>query len=184
MELFLYLIPAALILWIIIVYNSLISLKNQVQNSFSGIDVQLKRRNDLIPNLVNTVKGYATHERELFENITRLRISIMNASNNSDVKELAKNDDMMTSTLKSLFAVSENYPDLKANENFLNLQNQIARTEDQIAASRRIYNNNVMTFNSKIQVFPNNLVAQTLSFKEFDFFSIQENEKVNPNVEL
>ena len=184
MELFLYIIPAALILWIIIVYNSLISLKNQVQNSFSGIDVQLKRRNDLIPNLVNTVKGYATHERELFENITQLRTSIMNASNNSDVKELAKNDDMMTSTLKSLFAVSENYPDLKANENFLNLQNQIARTEDQIAASRRIYNSNVMTFNSKIQVFPNNLVAQSLKFKEFEFFSIQENEKVNPDVQL
>ncbi|MCH8520008.1 MAG: LemA family protein [Nanoarchaeota archaeon] len=184
MELFLYIIPAVLILWIIIVYNSLISLKNQVQNSFSGIDVQLKRRNDLIPNLVNTVKGYATHERELFENITQIRTSMMNASNNSNIKELAKADDMMTSTLKTLFAVSENYPDLKANENFLNLQNQITRTEDQIAASRRIYNSNVMIFNSKIQVFPNNLVAQSLKFKEFEFFSIQESEKINPNVEL
>lgn len=164
-------------LWILITYNNLIGLKNSVGNSFSGIDVQLKRRADLIPNLINTVKGYAKHEREVLESLTQARTSIMNGSANSNINQMAQGENMLNSALKSVFAVAENYPDLKANENYLKLQEELSETEDQIAASRRIYNENVVYFNNKIQMVPSNIIASLFNFKEEQFFKIQEPEK-------
>ena len=173
-----YIILGFLVLYLIFIYNSFVRLRNQVLNSFSGIDVQLKRRNDLIPNLVNAVKGYAMHEKQLLETLTKKRASLMNTLEEKDVKKVAKEDESLSGVLKSLFMVSENYPDLKANQNFLNLKRQLRRTEDQIAASRRIYNSNVAIFNSKIEVFPNNLLNKLLKFNKFDFYSIKESEVV------
>ena len=175
---FVYVIIGMLVL-IIFLYNRLISLRNQVKNSFSGIDVQLKRRNDLIPNLVETVKGYAKHEKKLLENIAKERASIMKAIDSKNVKEIAKKEESMSTALRSLLAVSENYPDLKANENFLDLQDKLTKTEDQISASRRIYNSNVTHFNTAIEVFPNNIFANIFNFEKFDFFEIKESEKKN-----
>lgn len=169
------------VLFFIIVYNGLVRLRNDVKNSWSGIDVQLKRRNDLIPNLINTVKGYAKHEKELLEKITKERTSIMKATS---PQTIAKADAGLTGALKSLFAVAENYPQLKANENFLELQKELANTEDQIAAARRIYNENVTVFNTKTEVFPNNMVANMSGFTEFQFFKAQESEKKNVQVKF
>jgi len=156
------------------IYNGLVTLKNRVDEAWSDIDVQLKRRHDLIPNLVNTVKGYATHERELFEKVTEARTAAMGAQNPAD-KEEAEN--ALSGTLKSLFAVAENYPDLKANQNFLELQKELTDTEDKIQASRRFYNGNVRDFNTKIEVFPSNIVAGMLHFTKRDFFQMDEAEK-------
>src|SRR6056297_1020943 len=156
-------IIAVIVIALIVMYNGLIRLRNRVQEAWSDIDVQLKRRADLIPNLVNTVKGYAKHEKTLLENITKARSQLMQAGN---VKEKAKANNMLSDTLKSLFAVSENYPDLKANQNFLQLQEELTDTENKIQASRRFYNGNVRDFNTKIQTFPNNIVAGALGFKE------------------
>ncbi|PLW80437.1 hypothetical protein C0585_02470 [Candidatus Woesearchaeota archaeon] len=175
-------IVGVLILWIIFTFNSLISLRNDVKKSFSGIDVQLKRRSDLIPNLVETVKGYAKHEKELLENVTKARTSIMNASNKEDIKTMAKEDNLLSNGLKSIFAVAENYPKLKANENFLKLQDELSETEDQIAASRRIYNENVTYFNTKIQTFPNNLLASMFNFKEKELFETSEKRNVKVKI--
>jgi len=158
----------------VVIYNGLVTLKNRVDEAWSDIDVQLKRRHDLIPNLVNTVKGYATHERELFEKVTEARTAAMGAQNPAD-KEKAEN--MLSGTLKSLFAVAENYPDLKANQNFLELQKELTDTEDKIQASRRFYNGNVRDFNTKIEVFPSNIVAGMLHFTKRDFFQMDEAEK-------
>lgn len=158
----------------ILLYNSLIRLKNQVKNSFAQIDVQLKRRNDLIPNLIEAVKGYMKHERTLLENITRARTSIMQSKGLED-KAAASNK--MTQTLKSLFAVAENYPDLKANQNFLQLQEELSGTENKIAYARQHYNDIVMKFNTKIQVFPTKIFAKMLNFKEETFFTTPEEEK-------
>lgn len=175
---------AVILLWVILTYNSLISLRNSVKTSWSGIDVQLKRRANLIPNLINTVKGYAKHEKELLENLTKARTSIMNASKTGDVKGAANGENMLNSTLKSLFAVSENYPDLKANQNFMKLQDELSDTEDNIAAARRIYNENVNYFNTKVETFPSNLIANMFTFKQFDFFETIEQEKKNVKVEF
>ncbi len=180
----LYIILGIVILYLVFVYNSFVRLRNQVLNSYSGIDVQLKRRNDLIPNLVNAVKGYAKHEKDLLESLTKKRADLMNTLDEQDVKKVAKEDNKLTNNLKSLFAVSENYPDLKANQNFLKLKKQLRRTEDQIAASRRIYNSNVATFNSKIQVFPNNKLNKMFKFKKFDFYSIDDKEKRGVNIDF
>jgi len=158
----------------VVIYNGLVTLKNRVDEAWSDIDVQLKRRHDLIPNLVNTVKGYATHERELFEKVTEARTAAMGAQNPAD-KEKAEN--MLSGTLKSLFAVAENYPDLKANQNFFELQKELTDTEDKIQASRRFYNGNVRDFNTKIEVFPSNIVAGMLHFTKRDFFQMDEAEK-------
>jgi len=155
--------------WVLGIYNSLIKLKNRVDEAWSDIDVQLKRRYDLIPNLINTVKGYATHEKELFEKITQARTAAMGAKNPAE-KEQTEN--MLSDTLKSLFAVAENYPDLKANQNFLELQRELSDTENKIQASRRFYNGNVRDFNTKIEVFPNNLIVGMLNFTK------RENVKV------
>jgi LemA protein len=165
----------------VVIYNGLITLKNRVDEAWSDIDVQLKRRHDLIPNLVNTVKGYATHERELFEKVTEARTAAMGAQNPAD-KEKAEN--ALSGTLKSLFAVAEAYPDLKANQNFLELQKELTDTEDKIQASRRFYNGNVRDFNTKIEVFPSNIVAGMLHFTKRDFFQMDEAEKEPVKVEF
>ena len=156
------------------IYNSLITLKNRVDEAWSDIDVQLKRRYDLIPNLVNTVKGYATHERELFEKVTAARSAAMGAQTPAQ-KEQAEN--ALSGTLKSLFAIAENYPDLKANQNFLELQRELTDTEDKIQAARRFYNGNVRDFNTKIEIFPNNIFAGILNFTKREFFEAKEGEK-------
>lgn len=172
---------ALLVVWLIAVYNGLIKFRNRVDEAWSDISVQLKRRYDLIPNLINTVKGYAKHEKELFENVTKARSEAMNSQ---DPKDSAEKENMLSETLKSLFAVSENYPDLKANENFLELQRELTDTEDKIQASRRFYNGNVRDFNTKLQVFPTNMIAGMLKFKEYDFFEIAEKEKENVEVKF
>ncbi|MCF7798874.1 LemA family protein [Candidatus Woesearchaeota archaeon] len=174
-------IVGVLLLFIIALYNALIRLRNQVKNSWAQIDVQLKRRNDLIPNLVNTVKGYMKHEKETLENITKARSAIMNASG---VDETAKASGELTGMLKSLFAVAENYPDLKANQNFMQLQEEITGTENKIAYSRQHYNDMVMVFNTKIQKFPNNVFAGILSFTEQTSFEATEAEKKNVEVKF
>ena len=173
----LYIIGGVILLYILITYNSFISLKNQVLNSYSGIDVQLSRRNDLIPNLVNAVKGYAKHEKTLLQNLTNTRARLINSLENEDLKKIAKEDENISSCLKSVFAVAENYPDLKASENFLNLQDQLSRMENQIAASRRIYNANVTIFNTKLETFPNNLFNTFLKFEYFKFYKLDKKQK-------
>ncbi len=170
-------IAALILLWAIAVYNSLIRTKNRVEEAWSDIDVQLKRRYDLIPNLVETVKGYAKHERELFEKVTQARSAAMNAGN---VREKAQAENMLADTLKSLFAVAENYPDLKASENFAKLQDELSDTENKIQAARRFYNGMVRDFNTKIQLFPNTLIARPLGFSSRDFFEIEESSERNP----
>lgn len=167
--------------WLIGVYNGLIKLKNRVDEAWSDISVQLKRRHDLIPNLVRTVKGYAAHEKELFIKVTEARVQAISAKTPG---EQAEAENVLSGTLKSLFAVSENYPELKANQNFLELQRELTDTEDKVQASRRFYNGNVRDFNTKIQVFPNNMVAGMLKFKQYEFFEIVEGEKENVKVEF
>ena len=153
------------------IYNGLIVLRNRCENAWSQVDVQLRRRYDLIPNLVETVKGYAKHEREVFEKVTQARASAINAGT---VKDQAQAENMLTGALKSLFAVAENYPDLKANQNFLMLQEELAGTEGKIAYARQFYNDMVMKFNQKQQVFPSNIIANMFNFKEREYFEIEE----------
>ena len=175
-------ILAVLGLWVVIIYNGLVRLKVRTNEAWSDIDVQLKRRYDLIPNLINTVKGYATHEKELFEKVTKARANAMNAQN---PEEKAGAENMLSGALKSLFAVSENYPDLKANENFLELQRELSDTENKIQASRRFYNGNVRDLNTKIQVFPDSIVANMLKIGKREFFEIEDvKEKETPKVEF
>jgi len=168
------------IIWIIAIYNGLIKSKTRTEEAWSDIDVQLKRRYNLIPNLVNTVQGYAQHERELFEKVTQARTQAMQAGS---AGEKAKAENALTGTLKSLFAVAENYPQLKASDNFAKLQEELADTENKIQAARRFYNGNVRDFNIKLQVFPSNIIANSLGFKEKEFFEIEE-EKERKNVEV
>ncbi|NQV08227.1 LemA family protein [Candidatus Woesearchaeota archaeon] len=172
-------IAGVIVLFIILLYNNLIRLKNQVKNSWAQIDVQLKRRNDLIPNLVESVKGYMKHEKTVLENITNARAAMTKAET---VQEKADSSNMLSDTLKSLFAVSENYPELKANENFLQLQEEITGTENKISYSRQHYNDIVMMFNTKIQTFPNNMFAKTLHFTAETSFEATEAEKKNVKV--
>lgn len=164
-------------------YNGLIRLKNRVDEAWSDIDVQLKRRYDLIPNLINTVKGYASHERETLESVIQARNAAMQTQGEGTAKEQGQAENALSSTLKSIFALAENYPDLKANENFLELQRELSDTENKIQASRRFYNANVRDFNTKIQTFPNNIIAGWLKFSERDYFEI-ENEEERENVEV
>ncbi len=168
---------ALVILWAIFAYNSLIGMKNKVENSWSQIDVQLKRRFDLIPNLVETVKGYAKHEREVFENVTKARTALGNAKSPG---EKAKADNMLAGTLKTLFAVAENYPQLKANENFLALQEELSGTENKIAYARQFYNDMVMQFNTSIQMFPGMIIANMFGFKAFEFFKTEDEAAREP----
>lgn len=159
--------------YLIAVYNGLVKLNVRVEEAWSDITVQLKRRYDLIPNLVNAVKGYAAHESGVFEKVTEARASAMNAQGPA---ETAKAENMLSDTLKSLFAVAEAYPDLKANENFRHLQEELVDTEDKIQASRRFYNGSARDLNIKIKVFPNTLFAGMLGFKEREFFELDEAE--------
>ena len=183
MEILYILIAVVVVLagWLIGVYNGLIRSRNRVDEAWSDIDVQTKRRYDLIPNLVETVKGYASHEKELFENVTKARSQAMQAEGAHD-KGVAEN--MLSQTLKSLFAVAENYPDLKASNNFAKLQDELSDTENKIQAARRFYNGNVRDFNTKIQVFPNNVVAGMLGFKNYEFFEADEAERENVEVKF
>ena len=174
-------IVVVIVLFIILLYNSLIRLRNQVKNSWAQIDVQLKRRNDLIPNLIETVKGYMKHEKSVLENITKARSAVLAAET---IEEKGKASNMLSKTLKSLFAVSENYPQLKANENFLQLQEELTGTENKIAYSRQHYNDIVMVFNTKIETFPNNMFANMLNFKKEASFEAAEEEKKNVKVQF
>ncbi len=167
-------IVAVLVVLIIVVYNGLIRAKLRVDEAWSDITVQLKRRSDLIPNIVNTVKGYAKHEKRVFEDVTKARTAVMNAEG---VKDTAKADNMFEGALKSLFAVAEAYPDLKANENFKQLQDELVDTEDKIQAARRFYNGAVRDYNGKTQVFPTNLLAGIFGFKTRDFYEVEEAER-------
>jgi len=165
---------AVLILWAVAIFNGLVKRKNRVQEAWSDIDVQLKRRYDLIPNLVQTVKGYASHERELFEKVTQARTQAMGAQS---VKEREAAENMLSNTLKSLFAVSENYPDLKASQNFLELQRELRDAEDKIQAARRFYNANVMDLNTQIESFPSNLIANIFNFGKKELFELKGAEE-------
>jgi len=166
-----------LILWLIGLYNSLVTLKNRAKEAWSDIDVQTKRRYDLIPNLVETVKGYANHERELFEKVTQARAAAINAHG---AKEKAGAENILSDTLKSLFAISENYPDLKASQNFLELQRELSDTENKIQAARRFYNANVRDLNIKIESFPANMIASQFGFKPMELFEVSNEAEKQP----
>ncbi len=160
-------------LWAIGVYNRLVTLRNRVDNTWAQIDVQLKRRYDLIPNLVETVKGYAKHERETFENVTKARAACMSATSPA---QAAQAEGMLAGALKSLFAVAEAYPELKANQNFLQLQGELGNTENQISSSRGTYNDTVREYNTSLQIFPANLIAGTFGFAPREFFKVDSAE--------
>lgn len=178
----LLIVVVLVVAWLVMTYNGLIGLKNKTDEAWSDIDVQLKRRYDLIPNLVATVKGYASHESGTFEKVTAARTAAMAATGPHD-KAVAEN--MLSGALKSIFALSEAYPELKANQNFLDLQGQLSDTEDKVQASRRFYNGNVRDFNTKIQVFPTNLIAGMLGFVKREFFEIgNEAERAAPQVQF
>jgi len=169
------------IVTIVHMYNNLVGLRNRVKNSYSQIDVQLKRRNDLIPNLVETVKGYAAHEKGVLEEVTKARTGVMNAST---VEEASAADNQLTGALKTLFAVAENYPDLKANSNFQQLQGELSDTEDKIAYARQFYNDVVLKYNNACQQFPSSLLAGIFGFKEETYFEAPESEKAVPEVKF
>jgi LemA protein len=158
-------------------YNSLVTLRNRCANAWSTVEVQLRRRYDLIPNLVETVKGYAKHESGVFERVTQARAAAVNAQT---VKDQGQAENVLTGALKSLFAVAENYPDLKANQNFLMLQEELAGTEGKVAYARQFYNDNVMKFNMRQQVFPSNIIANMFGFKTKEYFQIEEEVAKGP----
>jgi len=169
----------AILAFVITTYNTLVRLRNKVKNAFAQIDTQLQRRFDLIPNLVETVKGFATHEKELLENVTASRNGYAHASSNGE--KMAMNN-QLTANLRSLFAVVENYPDLKANTNFLKLQDELSETEDKITYARQFYNDAVTIYNDKIQMFPGNLIAGIFGFREEELFNTDDDAKVAPQV--
>ena len=173
-------ILALIVLYIILTFNSLVMLRNRVNNAWSQIDVQLKRRYDLIPNLVTSVKGYMKHERGVLTEITKMRSSLISGS----MSQKAKASDAISNALKTIFAVSERYPKLQASENFKMLQEELAGTESKIAFSRQFYNDNVMSLNNKIQQFPSRVIANMLDFKEREFFKSAESEKKPVKVEF
>ncbi len=172
------LILAVVLLWVVSLYNSLVLLRNRAREALSDIDVQLKRRFDLIPNLVETVKGYAKHEQKVLEGVTQARAEVAQNSGGPLQREQAENT--LSATLKTLFAVAENYPDLKANVNFLELQRELSDTENKIQASRRFYNTTVMDLNTKIQSVPVNLIANLFRFKAVDFFKTETEKEKQP----
>ncbi|MDD4160189.1 MAG: LemA family protein [Synergistaceae bacterium] len=171
---------AVLAIWLMTTYNGLVKLRNLMQEGWSGIDVQLKRRSDLIPNIVETVKGYASHEKETLQGVTNARAAVMNAGSDPEARLQAENT--LTGTLRTLFAVAENYPDLKANTNFLDLQQQLGTIEDEIQMSRRYYNGTVRNLNTAIQRFPAVLIARQFGFNEAPFFEAEDYAKENPKV--
>lgn len=167
---YIWIVLGVIVLWAIISFNGLVLLRNRAKEAWADIDVQLKRRYDLIPNLVETVKGYATHESSAFENVTKARSAAMGAGNIAD-KGAAEN--MLAGALKSVFAIAEAYPDLKANQNFLALQSELSDTENKIQAARRFYNGNTRDLNTKIEVFPSNILAGIFNFSKMDFFQLE-----------
>ena len=170
-----------LLLYVVLTYNGLVRLRNRVKNAWAQIDVQLKRRYDLIPNLVETVKGYAKHERETFEAVTQARANAINASG---VAEQAQAENMITGALKSLFSVAEAYPELKANENFLALQEELTGTEGRISYARQFYNDAVLQLNNKIESFPSNIVAGRFGFQQQEFFEADDTSRGPVNVQF
>lgn len=174
-------VVVAIFVFVITTYNDLVRLRNKVKNAFAQIDTQLQRRFDLIPNLVETVKGFATHEKELLENVAASRSGYMNASSNGE--KLAMSN-QLTSNLRSLFAVAENYPELKANTNFLKLQDELSETEDKVTYSRQFYNDAVTIYNNKIQMFPGNMIAGIFGFKEEELFNTDDEAKEAPRVQF
>jgi len=180
----LYIVIGVLVLiggWLLMTYNSFVTLRNRVKEAWSQIDVQLKRRSSLIPNLVEAVKGYVKHEKEVLENVTKARSALMGAGS---LREKAAANDMLTGALKSLFAVAEAYPDLKASENFKELQQELSDTETKVAASRQFYNTNVLDLNNSIEQFPSSLVASMFGFKQEEFFKASEEEKKDIEVKF
>ena len=165
---------AAFIFWTVLIYNGLVKLKNRAKEAWADIDVQLKRRYNLIPNLVETVKGYASHEKGLFEKVAEARSRAMGATG---IKERQEAENVLSNTLKSIIAISENYPDLKASQNFLELQRELRDTEDKVQASRRFYNTNVRDLNIKIESFPANVFVSSFGFKKMDLFELTEPEE-------
>lgn len=162
------------LIYVLALYNGLVTLRVRIKEAWSGIEVQLKRRSSLIPNLIETVKGYAKHEKSVFENVTRARSAMLSAKN---PRQAAAAENMLAGALKTLFAVAEDYPDLKASDNFKELQKELSDTETKIAASRQFYNSNVMEYNTKIQVFPSMLIARLFNFQKEDFFEADEAAK-------
>ena len=167
-------IVIAVVLWLVFTYNGLVRRKYRVREAWSDIDVQLKRRYDLIPNLVETVKGYAIHEKEAFENVTKARAMALGAQT---INEKGKAENMLSSPLKSIFAIAEAYPQLRAIESFVKLQDELSDTENKIQAARRFYNGNVMDYNTKIETFPTNLIAGTFGFGKEEFLKFEEEEE-------
>jgi len=174
---YIFIVLGVLVLWVVFSFNGLVRLRNRAKEAWADIEVQLKRRYDLIPNLVESVKGYMKHESGVFEKVTEARARAMCAPAG---KEKADAENMLSGALKSLFAVAENYPQLKANENFLDLQNELTDTEDKIQAARRFYNGNVRDMNIKIQTFPSNIIASTFGFAAMDFFGVQDDAEREP----
>ncbi|MCX6757719.1 MAG: LemA family protein [Candidatus Nomurabacteria bacterium] len=179
---YLLIILAIIILWAIVAFNSFVSLRNRAKEAWSDIEVQLKRRYDLIPNLVNTVKGYATHESSAFEKVTEARAKAMSGGGTSEAHAQAEN--MLTGALKSVFAIAEAYPELKANTNFLSLQAELSDTENKIQASRRFYNANVRELNTKIEMFPSSIIAKIGNFSKIEFFDIPDDGVESKPVEV
>ncbi len=177
MTIFIIAVVVILLVWVGALYNGFIRLRTRSEEAWADIDVQLKRRYDLIPNLVNTVKGYAEHEREAFENVTKARAAAMGAEQDGDIEEMMEKENMLSSTLKSIFAIAEAYPDLKANENFKELQRELSDTENKIQAARRFYNGNVRDLNIKVESFPSNIIAGIFSFSKKEFFEVGEEDQ-------
>ena len=170
-----------LVLYAISIYNKLVNSKNKVENQFSQVDIQLKRRADLIPNLVETVKGYAKHEEGTFTKVVEARNKALSANS---INEKIEANNELSSALSKLLMLSEAYPDLKANENFLSLQNDLKETEDKITYARQFYNDSAMDFNNVVEMFPSNIIASMFKFKEFEYFKIDEKEKETPKVKF
>ncbi len=175
------LLVVVVLLWLILTYNGLVSSKNRVGEAWSDIEVQLKRRYDLIPNLVNTVKGYAKHEDSVFTKVTEARAAAMGAHS---MKEKVESENMLSNTLKSLFSVAEAYPQLQASQSFLQLQSELTDAEDKIQAARRFYNGNARDYNTKLEVFPTNVIAGTFGFTRKEFFEATSEETVRPDVKF
>jgi LemA protein len=173
--------PVIMLVWVIVTYNSLISLNNEVKNAWHQIDVQLKRRHDLIPNLVSVVKGYMEYERDTFQLVTAARTKALTALN---LRDKAQAEDTLTHTLKTLFAVMENYPVLKSNENVMELQEELSSTENKIAFSRQFYNDLVANLATKIEIFPNNIIAIVFGFRRAEYFSTEEHDRDIPKADI
>jgi LemA protein len=179
---YIFIVLVLIALWAVFVFNGLVSLRSRAGEAWADIEVQLKRRYDLIPNLVNTVKGYATHESSAFENVTKARSAAMGAG--GDLAKKGQAENMLTGALKSVFAIAEAYPDLKANTNFLGLQNELSDTENKIQAARRFYNANVRDLNIKIESFPSNILANMFGFTKKEFFDLADNDAAQNPVEV